>query len=307
MFLFLVGAICHMTILQINLRRGHKFLMSGILFGFCMAREVALTIRIVWAVYPEDTQIAIAAAIFVPIGVLLLFLINLIFAQRILRASHPHLGWNKAVSTTFTVLYALIVVMLAIIVTATVDNFFVLKPNAHNTIRDLTITAVTYFLFLSFLPIPIVVLAILLPRKTRVEKFGSGRWRSKVGVLLTSSVLLCLGSSFRAATAYKDPRPKNNPAWFDKKWCFYLFNFTLETIVIYLYLLLRVDRRFHVPNGSKGPGDYSAVQRPQETQQDSGESGGDSSVATRVNSEEEVFDDHMPIEREPSKDMGILV
>ncbi|KIY01725.1 uncharacterized protein Z520_01863 [Fonsecaea multimorphosa CBS 102226] len=304
MFLFLVGAICHMTILQINLRRGHKFLMSGILFGFCMAREVALTIRTVWAVYPNDTQIAIAAAIFVPIGVLLLFLVNLIFAQRILRASHPHIGWNKAVSTAFKILYALIVVMLAIIISATVDNFFVLKTDAHNTIRDLTITAVTYFLFLSFLPIPIVILAVIIPRKTRVEKFGKGRWRTKIAVLLTSSVLLCLGSSFRAATAYKTPRPKNNPAWFDKKWCFYFFNFTLETIVIYLYLLLRVDRRFHIPNGSKGPGDYSAGQRSQEKPQEVGDSGGGSSVATRVNSEEEVFDDHVPIEREPGKAKG---
>ncbi|OAP64848.1 hypothetical protein AYL99_00820 [Fonsecaea erecta] len=192
MFLFLDGAVCHMTILQINLSRGHKFLMSGILFGF------------LWAVYPEVTQIAIAAAVFVPIGVLLLFFVHLIFAQRILRASHPHLGRDKAISTTFKILYGLIVVMLAIIITATVDSF-VLKPNAHSTILGLTIAAVTYFLILSFLPIPIVILSLVIPRKTRVEKVGSGCWWSKVAVLLTSSVLLCLRSSFRASMTHKDP------------------------------------------------------------------------------------------------------
>jgi hypothetical protein len=31
--LFILGAIAHMTILQLNGRRGHKFLMSGLIFG----------------------------------------------------------------------------------------------------------------------------------------------------------------------------------------------------------------------------------------------------------------------------------
>lgn len=32
-FLFIIGAITHMTILQVNLHRGQKFIMSGMLFG----------------------------------------------------------------------------------------------------------------------------------------------------------------------------------------------------------------------------------------------------------------------------------
>ena len=35
LFLFACGAAGHMAILQINMRRGHKFLMSGLTFGFC--------------------------------------------------------------------------------------------------------------------------------------------------------------------------------------------------------------------------------------------------------------------------------
>lgn len=31
-----------MTIFQINKRRGHKFLMSGLMFGFCMARTLTM-------------------------------------------------------------------------------------------------------------------------------------------------------------------------------------------------------------------------------------------------------------------------
>ena len=32
-FLFLIGAATHMTLLQLNLRKGHKFIMSGMMFG----------------------------------------------------------------------------------------------------------------------------------------------------------------------------------------------------------------------------------------------------------------------------------
>jgi hypothetical protein len=33
--LFIIGAAAHMTIFQINMRKGHKFLMSALLFGMC--------------------------------------------------------------------------------------------------------------------------------------------------------------------------------------------------------------------------------------------------------------------------------
>lgn len=33
LFLFILSAIAHMTIFQLNQRKGHKFLMSGLLFG----------------------------------------------------------------------------------------------------------------------------------------------------------------------------------------------------------------------------------------------------------------------------------
>lgn len=39
--------------------------------------------------------------------------------------------------------------------------------------------------------------------------------------------------------------------------CFYFFNFTVEIIVVYLFAAVRIDLLFYVPDGSKGPGDYS--------------------------------------------------
>ncbi|KAL2416777.1 hypothetical protein ABEF95_001131 [Exophiala dermatitidis] len=304
LFLFALGAAGNMTILLLNRKRGHKFLMSGLMFGFCMARITAMVLRIVWACYPQDVQVAMAAMIFVAAGVLILFLINVIFAQRILRAAHPHFGWHQMLTASFGFMYGLILAFLAIVITGTVQSFYTLSARTHRIDRDLQMAASGYFVFISFLPIPMVILGLIVPRKTRVEKFGIGRWRTKIAILLTTSVLLCLGASFRAATTFKNPRPRNDPAWYHEKWCFYFFNFTIEAIVIYLYLLLRVDLRFHVPDGSKGPGDYAAGSRNQKKQQEEGTSldlRRSPSSITRVLSEEEVFDDMPPVDRRSSR------
>lgn len=192
--------------------------------------------------------------------------------------------------------------MLAMVITAIVQSFYTLSQNIHRIDRDLQLTASTYLLFISFLPIPMVVLGLIVPRQTRLEKFGTGRWRTKIAILLISSTLLCLGACFRAATNYKNPRPRDDPAWYDAKWCFYFFNFTIEIIVIFLYVVLRVDRRFHVPDGSKGPGDYVAERKSHEGEGPENSRRSTSSV-TRVLSEEEVFDDESPIDQRLSKDL----
>ena len=256
MVLFIIAAVLNMTILQVNLRRGHKFYFSGMLFGFCMARITTCIMRIVWANRQTSINIGIAATVFVAAGVVLLFAINTVFAQRILRAMHPKFGWSKTIKAVFTGLYVLIIVSLIMLITATVDSFFTLNMNVRRIDRDIQLYGQTYYTFLSFLPIPLVLISLAFPRKTRTDKFGSGRHRDKIWILLIASALLCLGAAFRTGTNYITPRPRSSPAWYHSKACFYLFNFTIEITVIYLYLLLRVDKRFHVPDGARGPGSY---------------------------------------------------
>jgi uncharacterized membrane protein YedE/YeeE len=298
LFLFILGAVGHMFILQTNLRKGHKFIMSGLMFGFCMVRNVTCIMRIVWACYPHDVKVAIAAMIFVNAGVLILLLINVVFAQRVVRAAHPHFGWHRAFHWTFIGLYVLILLMLAVIITATVQSFYTLNPNTHRIDRDLQRTTGTYFMFISFLPLLMVIVGLIIPRKTHVQKFGSGRWRTKIWILLTTTTLLCLGAAFRCGTQWKNLRPINDPAWYDNKWCFYFFNFTMEIIVVYLYILLRVDRRFHIPDGSKGPGDY--VRDDGGEQEKKAES---THSVRRILSEEEVFDDEEAEDGHLQKDL----
>ena len=248
-----------------------------------MARISTCVLRIAWATRETNVRLAIAANIFVAAGVVLLFIINLIFAQRIMRAWHPNSGWHPLFRRGFITIYVLIVVSLVMLITATIQSFFTQNLNTRRIDRDIQLYGQTLFAIVSFLPIPIVLVGLMVPRKSHVEKFGSGRWRSKIAILLSATFLLCLGATFRLGTNFKTPRPINSPPVYYNKACFYIFNFTVEILVLILYVVVRVDLRFHVPDGSKGPGDYSGRNKG-----DQGKEEG--MIARKINTEGDVFD-----------------
>jgi len=283
LFLFFLGAVVHMTIMQVNLRRGQKFVFSGMIFGFCMARITACTMRIVWAVHPHDDSIAIAAQIFVAAGVIILFIVNVIFAQRIIRATHPHFAWVFWFSWAFKLYVASIILVIAALITCVIQSFYTRDANILRIDRDVQRFGVTYFAVAAFLPIPLVMLRYVLPKRSETETFGTGHFNTKIAILLISSTLLTLGAAFRAGIAFI-PRPLTNPAWYQSKACFYLFDFTIEWLVVAAYAIMRVDKRFIVPNKSHGPGDYSrGIDGTQEKS--------DQDVNRVISSEEEFFDE----------------
>ncbi|KAF7716764.1 Uncharacterized protein PECH_008800 [Penicillium ucsense] len=247
---FLSLAICHMVILRRNLARGHKFIPSGATFGFCMSRIVANVMRIVWACYPQNIRVAIASQIFVAAGVLILFILNLLFAQRMLRAAFPALGWSRPVSWGFKLLYILIFLSIVMLITVIVQSMYTLNPNTHRIDRDIQLYGVTFFAIVSFLPLPMVTMVYLFADEKKVASFGQGSWRAKALVILIAGTLLCLGASYRAGTTWMKPRPINMPPAYMHKACFFIFDFVLDLIVVIIFLFARVDRRFYVPDGS---------------------------------------------------------
>lgn len=264
--LFIGSAATHMTIFQLNNRRGHKFPMSGAMFGFSMARTVSMIMRIVWACYPHNLHIAIAASVFAAAGVLILYFVNILFVQRILRAVHPRVGWHRGTKAVFTVLYVTVPLILAMIITVVVQSFYTLNPNTHRIDHDVQIAAQAYLIFLSAVPLISIPIIVLIPRSENrpIEPFGTvGAFHSKISILVAGSFLLALGRCFIATSTLAHAPPVSSPAWYDSKAVFWIFYFTVEAIVIYSYALLRVDRRFHVPNGSSGPGHYAAGAAPQ--------------------------------------------
>ncbi|RTE84696.1 hypothetical protein BHE90_000759 [Fusarium euwallaceae] len=217
--LFVLSATLNMTIFQLNLRRGHKFVLSALLFGLSMARIMANVLRIAWAVHNDNARLVIAASIFANAGMLLLFVVNLILLQRV----WPFLSLSATYSPQESKTHRLPIYIAGCQIIGVHINF------EHD---------------------------VLLPRSSPIDYFGQGTMRTKVVLLLFTSVLLSLGACFRAGGAFIQ-RPTENPGWFNSKAAYYCFNYVIELVVLFTYALSRFDRRFHIPNGSKGPGDYS--------------------------------------------------
>ncbi|KAJ5940419.1 hypothetical protein N7516_000587 [Penicillium verrucosum] len=248
--LFIDGGACHMTLFRRNLARGHKFVPSGVTFGFCMSRIVANIMRIAWACRPNNASIAIAAQIFVAAGVLLLFILNLLYVQRMFRAVYPVLGWSRPLSWAFKALYALVVATIIMVITCVIQSSYTLNPNILRIDRDIQLYGQTYFAIISFLPLPLLLLVLLSRNRKQIQQVGSGSSVAKVFIVGFVGSLLCLGSSFRAGTSWMPPRPITDPAWYHSKACFYIFNFAIDFSVVAIFFVGRVDQRFWVPNGS---------------------------------------------------------
>lgn len=259
MVLYLCSAAANMSIFQKNRRQGHKFLISAILFGFSMARVLTCIMRIVWAVYQRDVQIAIAAQIFNNAGILILYLVNLIFAQRILRAMHPKIGWNAALAHVFHALFALLAATLIMVITATVVMFYSLNQSTIRACLDCQRAAVIVLFILTTIPLLLVITSFLLPHSgTTPQPFGVGSTTFKATILLVAACLAITISGFKLGTTWQAPRKRMDPAWYHSRAAYYCFGFMLEILIICIYLFGRVDKRFHVPDGSSKRRSYLA-------------------------------------------------
>ena len=238
-----------------------------------------------------------------------LFVVNLLFAQRIIRAAHPHSGWHPLFHWAFIAIYVLIVLTLIMIITSVIQSFYTLNANTKRIDRDIQLYGQTFYALVSFLPLPLVIGGLVIPRKTRLEKFGQGRWREKIAILATSAVLLCLGATFRVGVNYAGgKRPISEPANYQSKACFYVFNYVVEYIVVVGFVVVRVDRRFWVPNQSHKAGDYSretgVVGGKEEGMNGNAdgkvlthqETRGENALDRAITTEEETFDDMKPEE-----------
>jgi len=251
-----------MTIYQLNIRKYHiTFRLSLLLFGFSMARVLTMILRIIWAEHTDNLRLMIASNIFTNAGILVIFILNLLLAQRILRAEQPHLGWSKALRTPCKALYALTGGVLVMIITAAVLSFYTRNTRTLKACRDIQLAATTYRFVFTTLPIFHVAAAHVLPKSVARESLGrrdTGTAMKEI-IVTVASLLSIIGIGFKVGTAYTSPRLRSDPAWYHSKAAFYCFNFVLEIMILALLTFSRIDRLFWVPDGSKGPGDYTRL------------------------------------------------
>ena len=262
---YLCFAATNSTIFQQNRRKDHKFLLSVLLTGFCMARFGTLVLRIAWATRQHNIRLAVAAQIFVNAGILIVYVINLVLAQRILRAQQPRIGWNSTLRVLYKVLYVSVGMSLVMVIAAVVVSIYTLNVHTRSICRDIQLAALTYLLvFVCLSPIQLAFATCLPPSKDK-ETFGKGSMRSKTVIVTPSSSLCMLIAGVKAGVSWSPPRPITSPAWYDSKACFYIFNFTCEILILCVLTFSRIDRRFYVPDGCDRPGDYTRLHCEDET------------------------------------------
>ncbi|KAI6354971.1 hypothetical protein MCOR25_008404 [Pyricularia grisea] len=256
LILFIAGAVTHMSIYQSNSRRGHKFLLSDIMFDFCVMRSLACVFRIAWIFQPVKGVIMMAIILQTG-GAAVAALLNIFFAQRLLRSMHPKVGWHPAVGpiTTFlafSVPGAIIwqIVHMFVLFFSSVDD----TNRANIIFKDLEAGS-AFVLFLVTFPILVTSVVTGWPGP-RPEPFGIGDWRVKKSVIIASGSLLTVGAAIRLSALVTPEAPgERNPVF--SRASFYTTQFMLEIFVVALYAAARVDLLFFIPNGSSKPGDYS--------------------------------------------------
>ncbi|EME85549.1 uncharacterized protein MYCFIDRAFT_82707 [Pseudocercospora fijiensis CIRAD86] len=258
----------HMSIYQLNRRKTHHFFISAALFGFSMARIVTCSLRIAVAYHPSNVSLNIAAQILLSAGVLIVYVVNLVFAQRILRARQPEIGWHTVLRVFFRILYGLVGLALVLVITFIVIQFYTLDSELREACRDIQLVAMTYLLFVTLVPLVILAITWSLKESPRAEEFGTkdssgglDTWSTgqKSLILLTSALLCTLGSAFKTGSNFESPRPKSDPAWYQSKAALYVFTFLIEISILYMFLLTRIDHRFHVPDGSSKRRSFAGV------------------------------------------------
>ncbi|KAJ5087588.1 hypothetical protein N7456_011204 [Penicillium angulare] len=245
-FLFLAGAVTHFTIFQVNLRRKHRFFLSIFCIGYSMSRVIARVLRIVTTAKPENLNVTVAYTIFLNIGVVFMYLLNLVLCRRILRSNHPTVGSHHIGSIIFWGLCILIILTVVMILTVIIQSFFTLNIKTHLIDRDIQLYALTLFAVISSIPLPVAFLALI---STNVGgESNLFRYRnpiSRAALLLFVTFFVCLGATYRCATTWLEPVSLKRPEPdYMNLGCFYVFYFAIDFIVIFAHAVGRVDRLY---------------------------------------------------------------
>jgi hypothetical protein len=231
------------------------------MFGFAMARFGTMILRIAWANRPDNGSVALAATIFVFLGVLVIYIVVLLLSLRVFRARQPRLGWNVWLGKGIKITYGVLLVVVLVAVPFGILSGFTEDPQLSKACLWIGRAAVLYFFLFNLIAPVLYLLALFLPRPKDIEpeNFGTGSMQAKLRILGVVLFFTLFISGFRFGVAWSDYRPLSHPAWYDTRAAFYIIELGFELIITFTLIFARFDRRFWVPNGSKRPGDYSSI------------------------------------------------
>ncbi|EJT99784.1 hypothetical protein DACRYDRAFT_54959 [Dacryopinax primogenitus] len=244
-------AATHLTIYIRNRRRKRYFRPSVLLFAFCMARIVTLSLRIAWACHPTNPKLALASGIFLAAGVLLVWIINRIFATRALSEYHPWV-YRQPFKFFITQLpYIIVLCFLPMMITVVVLQSQNPSPSTMRADNIILKVALAYFVAFTFSPFVVFFwIYIVPPHRTKEEvyelqrRFGTGKTTKKMAVIALATALLVTELCFRVATSLQTFPVTDAPGYYGKP-TFYIVIYGFEILVLTLYAAARVDKLFY--------------------------------------------------------------
>jgi len=250
---YIALAAIHFSIEQRNKRELNRtFQPTMLAFNFCLTRVVALALRIAWASHPHNDNIRIAAHVLLGPGVDMIFVVNAIFAHRVW-LGYQSRSQQRLVGPAMWMLRIIIACVAATVITlltSTVIQLTLGKDNPAVDAKCKTAQRVgfTFFFIESLLPLPVALLAGILPRPGGLKLFGTGTMQTKLGVVAAAAAIASLSAGWRCGTMML-PNPPPQPML---KVGFFMFNFVAEMLVIILYAVARIDRLFYMEDEAPG-------------------------------------------------------
>ena len=237
--------------------------IANCISGFCSIRIIATSLRIAWAYDAENIHIAMAARIFIYSGTVILLVSNIWWTQRLIRAQHPSFGWSKGPSASIPIIVGVSIFTTLLMITGTCIQFYLSAARAQHAARCIQQYGDVLFAILAVSPIPILLISALAKthpdlKDLNEDNFGRHCIMRKVLVCLATALLLSIGALFRATIAFAPVAQVGTSApWYYSKPCFYIFNFTLEILVVVFWMVVRIDKLFIIPNGAWGAHSYA--------------------------------------------------
>jgi hypothetical protein len=177
----------------------------------------------------------------------LLYFTNLIFAHRVMRLQHPIIGrWNPILYIFFIGIYILMIIAWAFLIAGLVQPFYYQQAWIRNIDRKFRIAAYIFFAIIACLPIPLVLISSIIPRIRRHKRYSHVGMALKIIILLIATTLTALEAIFLAVVEWKPevPRTQPPPNRTSRAW-YYVMIFVIEIIIVFLYVIARVDQRIH--------------------------------------------------------------
>lgn len=230
--------------------------------AFCVTRIIATSLRMAWAVSPGNTSLASAAQIFVYAGIVILIVTNLFFAQRFVRAQHPRVGWKKTFSLPIGIWALVCCIAVFLLIVSVIVQTYLRDPFSQQSAQEIQLFSNIIFTITALLPIPIVGISAIAKsyptlKPKPIDNFGKGSLNRKMVIIFSSATILSIGAIYRASITYVNPVPLDAPVpWYFSRASFYIFNFSLDFLLITLWLIVRIDAQFIIPDGANGPMTY---------------------------------------------------